>query len=336
MPITGPASYLPTMVLFLDHWADVNAALGAPNPLKVGQPNPAGGPPVLKTFADLEELKDELTTARDEVTTATVDLSVDRNLVRDAMAPLLARFNQFAAAVRSRYEGKAYERSLPYAPSVGDAPDTFARTIKKAETLWIKINVTLGATPLQLGAGTVADPFYPVASFSADLATLRSLIETATAGEQTLKTLIETRNDLQEEIAPLLRDYRQAVVSRFGAEHALVASLPRYSPPPGNKPDKPELTSALWNAAESHAEIAFTPSTSSDVVRHELRICAGPEYDEDLEVIAGSLAAGEPPLFTTASLLGAPGAVITARVVAITGDDRENESTAMSVQRPPP
>jgi hypothetical protein len=335
MPITGPASYVPTTLLFLDHWEDANAELGVTNPLLVGQANPAGGAPIMKARADLVTLKDALVAARDLVTAETVGLSLKREQTRDDMAALLARFNQFASAVRSRYAGKAFERSLPNAPSVGDAADVFAKAIKKAETLWIAINATLGSSPLQLGAGTVADAFYPVGNFTAALTALRAKVEAATASEQTLKTLIERRNDLQELIAPLLRDYRQAVPGRFSADHALVQSLPRYSPPDGHKPAKPVLTSAMWDAAETRAEIAFTPSTSTDVVRHELRICAGPEYDEDVEVIAGTLAVGQPPVFTTTSLLEVPGAIITVRVVAITGDDRENDSNVMTVQRPP-
>ena len=33
MPITGPASYLPTILEFLDHWEDVNTELGGAGPL---------------------------------------------------------------------------------------------------------------------------------------------------------------------------------------------------------------------------------------------------------------------------------------------------------------
>jgi hypothetical protein len=140
MPITGPASYVPTTLLFLDHWEDANAELGVTNPLLVGQANPAGGSPIMKSRADLVTLKDALVAARDLVTAETVGLSLKREQTRDDMAALLARFNQFASAVRSRYAGKAFERSLPNAPSVGDAADVFAKAIKKAETLWIAIN----------------------------------------------------------------------------------------------------------------------------------------------------------------------------------------------------
>ena|GEM_PF-4197302 len=62
-----------------------------------------------------------------------------------------------------------------------------------------------------------------------------------------------------------MRDYRQAVASRFPASHAFLDSLPRYSPVPGNKPDSPEINSAAWNATTTQADIAFTPSTSDDV-----------------------------------------------------------------------
>jgi hypothetical protein len=335
MPISGPASYLPTMTLFLEHWEDVNGELGPSAPLLVGQPNPAGGSPMMKSRADLLALKDALVLARDAVTAETVGLALKRELVRDDMGVLLGRFNQFASVVRSRYAGKAHARSLPNAPSVGDGADVFAKAIKKAETLWLAINGTLGSSPLLLGAGSAGDPFYTVGNFTAALAVLRGKVEAAVGSEQSLRTLIEKRNDLQEVIAPLLRDYRQAVPGRFGGEHALVASLPRYSPPAGNKPAKAVVTSAMWDGAEGRAEVEFTPSTSGDVARHELRVCAGAEYDEDLEVIAGSLAVGEPPVFHTVSLLEAPGSVISVRVVAITGDDRESESNVMTIQRPP-
>ena len=334
MPISGPASFLPTIELFLTHWADVDVVVGALTPLKVGQANPNGGAPVLKVRADLVTLKTDLTAARAAVTGETVNLSVKRGLVRDLMEAVLGRYNQFAAVVRSRYAEKAYARALPGAPSVGDSPETFLKTVEKAEALWGMINTALGATPLTLGAGTVPDPYYLVAQFTADLAALRTVAQDIHKSEQKLTTLIEVRNDLQQVIAPLLRDYRQAVAGRFPEGHALVESLPRYSPEPGNKPAKALLNSAMWNETAAVADVAFTPSTSTDVVRHELRICAGPVYDEDLETIDAVLAVGQPPEFHTSSLLATPGAIISIRIYAVTADGRESESLALSVQRP--
>ena len=334
MPISGPASFLPTMELFLSHWTEVDVVVGALTPLKVGQANPNGGAPVLKVRADLVTLKTDLTAARSAVTSESVNLAVKRGMVRDHMEAVLARYNQFASAVRGRYAGRAFERALPGAPSVGDSPETFLKAVEKAEALWGMITTALGATPLTLGAGTAGDPHYAVAQFTAELAVLRTAAQDIHKSEQKLTTLIEVRNDLQQVIAPLLRDYRQAVAGRFPEGHALVESLPRYSPEPGNKPAKAVLTSAMWNEAAAVADVAFTPSTSTDVVRHELRICAGPVFDEDLETIDAVLAVGQPPEFHTGSLLGTPGAIISLKIYAVTADGRESDSQALSVQRP--
>ncbi len=250
------------------------------------------------------------------------------------MTALLSRFNQYNAAIRSRYTGKAYERSLPNVPSMGDSPGTFAAAAQKAEAHWLMVNASLSSIPLLLGAGTAGDPAYSQAQFTTDLAALRSATAIAQASEQKLRMFIEKRNDVQDDIAPLLRDYRQAVASRFPGPHAFLDSLPRFSPVPGNKPDAPEITSSGWNAATSQADITFTPSTSTDVETHELRICPGPDYDADLETLDATLAVGQPPVFHSSSLLATPGAVVSYKVYAITNDERENDSEPATVQRP--
>lgn len=335
MPISGPASYLPCMDEFLEHWDSVNDALPVGMPLGVGQPNPAGGSPVIKLRADLEALKTQLTAARGEVTGAAVNLSIKRGEVRDVMAAVVARFAQFSALVRSRYAGKAYERSLPPTPSVGDAPETFLKSIEKAEVLWVTINNTLGSSPLLLGQGSVEDPVYTAAMFTADAAAVRTAASAVTKAEGKLRTVLELRNDIQDVVKPLLRDYRQAVAGRFPAEHAMLESLPRFSPLPGNNPAKPQITDAAWNAGEARAEVNFTPSADSDVVRHELRLVPGADYDAELEVIAATLVVGQPPFFATTVLFDTPGALVSARVYAITADGRESFSAAVLLQRPP-
>ena len=103
---------------------------------------------------------------------------------------------------------------------------------------------------------------------------------------------------------------------------------------PGNKPDSPEITSAAWNATTSQADNTFTPSTSDDVENHELRVCPGPNYDADLVTVDATLAVGQPPVFHSSSLLGTPGAIVSYKVYAITGDERENDSEPATVQRP--
>lgn len=221
------------MELFLTHWAAVEALVGV---LPVGPLPPAEGGPVLQERADLEQLQTDLRAARAAVTEESVVLSVRRGTVRDQMAAVLGRFNQFAAGVRGRYAGRAFARALPGAPCVGDAPGTFLKAAEKAEVVWSAINATPGALPLTVGPGTPADPAYGLAAFALDLAALRTAATDIHKSEQRLKTLIEMRNDVQDIVKALLRGYRRAVAGRLGEDHALVASLPRYSPRPGKRP----------------------------------------------------------------------------------------------------
>ena len=335
MPITGPASYLPTVDLFLAHWAEVDAALPVGLELKVGQPSAvAGAVPVLVGRAGMVTLRASLLAARINVTNTVQTLSIKREDLKDKKAALLARFNQFTAAVRSRYTGKAYERSLPLAPSVGDGMDVFTTPMQRADALWVNINSTLGATPLQIDQGVIPAIFYTEANFAAELTALRTASAAEQTEEQKLKMFLEKRNDLQDEIRPLLRDYRKAVEGRFSATHALVDSLPRFSPVGSTKPSAPSITSAAWNAATNVADVTFTPSSSTDVVRHELRVVPGTEYDPDLETVDAMLAVGQPPVFHSSSLLGNPGDVVSYRVYAINGDDQEADSGTAMVQRP--
>ena len=77
-----------------------------------------------------------------------------------------------------------------------------------------------------------------------------------------------------------------------------------------------------------------TPSTSSDVVRHELRVVPGTDYDEELETTDGTLAVGQPSVFHSSSLRAGPGDVVCYRVYAINGDDQKAGSDPAVVQRP--
>lgn len=335
MALNGPATFLPTIDLFLAHWLDVDTFLGLGLELKVGQPSPvAGASPILVPRATLVTLRASLQTARNNVTNAAMALTVKREDLKDRKASLLGRFHQFTALVKSRYEGKAYERSLPPTPGVGYALEKFVEPMQKGDALWVLINGTLGATPLQIDQGVIPVSFYTQSAFATELLALRTAAKDEQTLEQQLKTLIEKRTDVEEEIRPLLRDYRQAVQGRFAGGHAFVESLPRYSPVGSGKPAAPVLTSAAWNAATAQADVTFTPSTSGDVVRHELRVVPGDVYDPNLETIDATLAAGEDPEFHSSSLLGTPGAMVTYVIVAIDGDDQEAASEPMTVQRP--
>jgi hypothetical protein len=196
---------------------------------------------------------------------------------------------------------------------------------------------SLGSTPLLLGAGTAGDPFYALATFTTDLTAIRTAAAIAHASEQKLKTLIEKRNDVQDDIAPLLRDYRQAVASRFPGPHAFLESLPRYSPRPATNP--------------TPRKSPPPPGTHSPPTRHHLHPQHLPRRRKPRTPHLPRPRLRRRPrnrrchpsrrpapvfhtVFHTASLLGTPGAIVSYKVYAITNDEREYDSEPATVQRP--
>ena len=101
------------------------------------------------------------------------------------------------------------------------------------------------------------------------------------------------RNALQELIRPTLVDYREAAVAKLPPHHALLGSLPRYSPLPGSTPDAVNAT-GHWDVATGMAVIDFTPSASASVVSYQLRYVPGPDYHTDDESIGQTISAGSP------------------------------------------
>ena len=105
MPISGPASYLPTIELFLSHWDEVNTALGAGGPLML----PGG-----EERSNLADSRDVLEDARDAVSDNAVDRSLARAELDARIASLQSRMVEFNArmgayrdAFTSRGQGSA-------------------------------------------------------------------------------------------------------------------------------------------------------------------------------------------------------------------------------------
>ena len=105
------------------------------------------------------------------------------------------------------------------------------------------------------------------------------------------------------------------------------------SPPPGSTPDGVTIN-GVWVPLLSMAEITFGPSSSTDVVKYELRVCSGPTYDTNLESVVGFLLPDAPLKFTTDAALAAPGNVAGFRVYTITTTGNEKGSNTAIVTRP--
>ncbi len=65
------------------------------------------------------------------------------------------------------------------------------------------------------------------------------------------------------------------------------------------------------------ADLTATVSSDPDLAEYELRACAGPDYDVDLEAVVASVPAGETPEFATDRFMEAPGAVASYRVYVL-------------------
>jgi len=273
------------------------------------------------------------------------DLESARSLARQMRAALVARLVQVrTAAVHywSGVQGGAIGAAAPDVPGESAQWTHVERALDDIHDIWSRINsagtVPAGAAqPLLLLTEPTASepnpPPYSLSDFEEELAALKVQHAALGPAETRLRNARSARNVRQDAIRPWLVDYRAAVPGALPPGHALLGTVPRYSPLPGATPDAAEATGA-WNPASSQATLHFTPSTSASVVRHELRYVAGEDYDADDETIVGSVDVSGEPVFHTLAGLGAPGVTASYRIYAITADGNERASNTVVITRP--
>lgn len=333
MPITGPSSYLSTTDEFIAHWTAVNALL-APLPANlILEGN--------RTLATLTGLRTSLAAAR-------ADVEVKRNGYEFARADavlkriaLLGRAQQVMDAVRANWSGTAFPALLPEKLSPTAAGARIEQMLDDVADVWVRLNAATppaGVTvPLTLTTDPTpavpAPPAYLLATFQIELSGLKVAHTALENAAVPLRSARASRDALQDQIRPMLVDYRVAVPTKLPPSSPLIDSIPRYSPEGGATPEPADATGS-WNVAAGKAFIDFTPSPSASVVRHELRYVAGPDYDAEDEEIAGSINAGSPSHFETLAGLPIPGVTASYRVYAITADGNERTSNTVTVTRP--
>lgn len=328
MPISSASSYVPTCQAFVSHWADVNAALPAQEPLTfagslIGQTTPV-------TLAGFTALFDSLKTQRDTVTEALVELELARGSVVTLKRRLILRIAQFIGVVRGNLAGSKYERSLPLLPDLDSTQNVLQAAAVRVRKLWQKIDAdpSLGMTlPLTLEGGL------PVSEFSSEMvdAIPQVYLELEGASSQ-LRLEREERNDLQDKIHPVLKAYRQVMPQKFPPGHALTEALPDLSPRPGSTPD-PVVATAVWSAPEAQARITWTASSEPTLDHYELRAVPGPEYATEDEVHVLTIAPDAPRECLTAFSLTAPGMAASFKiyVVLTTGHEAGSDPVVAEV-----
>jgi len=320
MPITGPASYVPTANQFISHWEASNLALGAGGPLVTE----AGA-----TIAILTGYRDQLDGYRDSVQDKLNAVEIAAGTALLLKTALVARAGEFNRKVRGSLGNTPFARALPQAPQVTDGEASVLEALADIKSLWPRINAATipGFTPPLLLLGG-----YPVATYVTDFVALKAAYEDGDDAETDLKLERERRNDVQDLAYPVMRDYRAAVLGSFAPTDALVASLPRLTPEPGATPD-PVTLSGLYNQQLQAGSFSWTGSTNPRLLKYQLRFCAGATYSTETEIVVADVPPGTLSLLTISGVT-TPGDIASYRLYVILDTENEAGSNTITLTRP--
>ena len=319
MPISGPASYVATTEAFLTHWLASDTSLGAGNEIVVSGAVARAG---------LQTLLNNLGTKRTEVQSDLIDEEIAREVVELQKAALLLRINQFNERIRGAFSGSKWVRALSLVPTISEAQSKFTDPLEQAAALWLKINADPATpAPVTLQGG------FTQAMFVTAITALKTAYTALNAAGMNAKISLEERNDLQDSIYAVLKDYRSAMPTHFTKGHALIESLPDLTPAPGSTPDAVTLNGS-WIVLSLMAKLLWTLSNHANLLRYEIRFCAGPNYSSDNESVLGSVLPGDLLEFLTDAGLTAPGNVASFKVYVITTTGNEKGSNTVTITRP--
>lgn len=318
MAISGPSSYPPTAEEFLVHWLAADTTLGAGNEIVL---------PGAVVRAGLQTQRDLLVTKRTDVQAKLNLLELARGDLELRKEALLLRLNQFNDKVNALHPQTKWVRALPSIPGIGYGQSNFTDPLDDANHLWVMINADAALTDITLLGG------YLQATFATDIAALKTAYATYNAAGITVTITIEERNDLQDDIYPILKNYRQVLPTYFAKTHALVTSLPRLTPEPGSTPDA-VTAKGSWIVASLMAKLLWTASSDANLLRYEIRFCAGPNYSTDNESVIGTVLAGGLLEFLTDSGLTTPGSTASFKVYVVTTTGNEKGSNTLVITRP--
>lgn len=319
MPISGPSSYIPVLDEFLAHWGFADASLGAGNAIVL---------PIGVTRSALLAKKVALVAKREELQAKLNLQETARGEIEILKITLLERVHQFTDKVRAYLPDSKWIAALPYLPSYSDGQGNFLEPLDDAATLWTQLN----GDPTTVAAFTLLSA-YTQAMFVADITALKTAYATLNAADVAATVVRSERNNLQDEIYPLLKSYRVVLPTEFSRGHALIQSLPRLTPLPGSTPAEVSIT-VVWDSALQQARITWTASTSNDLDHYDVRFCPGANYLTDDESIVTSVESdGNRTILTNAGLTNL-GATASFKVYVVTTTGNEKGSTAVSVTRP--
>lgn len=319
MAISSIGSYPPTMAEFEAHWAEVNAAL-SPGALTL-----SGGYTLANFTTDRSSIETAIT-AVETADNSRQGASADRDIKKAGQRGRLA---QFRATVSGVLPGTIYVRMLPTLPLFRAVESRFIRPLDDMSNIWDRINTDTipGFTaPLLLSGG------YALADFQSDLADLRAAYLAWTNAENGSLSARSSRNVLLPPARERMRQYRQAVKGALPPGHALLATVPALTPPPGSTPDPVNL-SGVWNGTTLMADLSWTASPNPNLDHYSVRTAPGPTYHTADESVVAEVPAGT-TTFSTNEGLVAPGATALFKVYVVLTTANEKGSNTVGVTRP--
>ena len=324
MPITGNATYIPTMNEFAAHWGQCNTAL-APGALVIQLPDNS-----TMTRAQFTTLRDTVQTAQFTVQDRLVDQQIARGAIQLQKQPLLERFNQFTGKLDAKFRRTPFHDARPKAPSLRGGQLAFTQPLVEALKLWAKINAAPappGVTlPLLLADGTTQS------AFASAVAALQFAYATEKDAAQNTALARSVRDQEQARAYTVMKAYRETVPPDLAMHPALVETLPRLTPLPGHTPAAVNASGVF--VAPDQARVVYGASEDAALLHYQLRGTVGEDYDEDDAVALATRGPEEAREFLTKFGLGQPGARIALKVYVILTTGNEAGGAALRVERP--
>ena len=292
MTITDFASYIPTGQEFESHWSNVDADRVA-NTLPVFALPDGYGLATLAT--DLATLQASITGMEDVDNTLGLAVST-RNTWKETVRNAIMNFRE---TVQFKLKNSGYPANAPLTPHKDGGEQKLVKAADDVVNLWARIDADSSVpnftAPLVLRGGIT------LASFTADLATLREKIKAVNDAEGDGSFARTKRDLLLSPFRDRLVAYREAVRIEYGVGHALVTTLPDVYSGPGSTPDAVTL-SGMWDEVAMEASLTWTPSSNPNFSSYEIRVSPGATYDSGNSTIAGTIPAGGEELRTTQEL----------------------------------
>ncbi len=162
---------------------------------------------------------------------------------------------------------------------------------------------------------------------------LRAAYQALTDAEVALRFAREERNDLQDQIYDILKNYRAKLPTVFPAGFALLDSLPDLTPAGGHTPS-PVTAHAVWDVPSVKAKITWGASSEAELSHYEVRGDPGDAYVSADESVLATVQPADAREFFSDFALGTPGVTAGFKVYVVLHTGNERGSDAVYVTRP--